>query len=78
MTREASAADSDSTVKDQVVDLYENFEREVKREAHNPLASSQGDLVVRKHINGVAITFFILIALSVLAAIVGYAMYTHY
>jgi hypothetical protein len=35
-------------------------------------------LLVRKHINGLAITFFILIALSLLAAIVGYAMYTHY
>jgi len=49
----------------------------VQREVHNPLDSSQGDLLVRKHINGLAITFFILIALSLLAAIVGYAMYTH-
>ena len=32
----------------------------------------------RKHINGLAITFFVLIAVSVLALIVGYAMYTHY
>jgi hypothetical protein len=77
MSREASAADSHSTVKDQVVELYEDLEHEVQREVHNPLDSSQGDLLVRKHINGLAITFFILIALSLLAAIVGYAMYTH-
>jgi len=77
MSREASAADPHSTVKDQVVELYEDLEHEVQREVHNPLDSSQGDLLVRKHINGLAITFFILIALSLLAAIVGYAMYTH-
>jgi hypothetical protein len=78
MPSEASAADSHATVKDQVVYLYEDLAHEVKREAHNPLDSLQGDLLVRKHINGLAITFFILIALSLLAAIVGYAMYTHY
>jgi hypothetical protein len=78
MPREASAADSHATVKDQVVDLYKDFEQEVKLEATNPLDSPQGDLLVRKHVNGLAITFFILIALSVLAAMVGYAMYTHY
>ena len=77
MPREASATDSHSTVKDQVVDLYKDFEQEVKREAHHPLDSSQGDLLVRKHVNGLAITLFILIAVFLLAAIVGYATYTH-
>jgi hypothetical protein len=78
MPREASAADAHSTVKDQVVELYADFEHEVEREVHSPHDSSQSDVLVRKHINGVAITFFILIALSLLAAIVGYAMYTRY
>ena len=78
MPREASAVESHTTVKDQVVELYQDLEREVKHEVHNPLDSSQGDLLVRKHINGLAISFFILIAISVFAAIVGYAMYTHY
>ncbi len=77
MPREASATDSHSTVKDQAVDLYKDFEREVKREVHDPLDSSQGDLLVRKHVNGLAITLFILIAVFLLAAIVGYATYTH-
>lgn len=78
MPREASAAVAHSTVKDQVVELYEDFEREVEREVQSPHDSSQSDLLVRKHINGLAITFFILIALSMLAAIVAYAIYTHY
>ena len=77
MPREASAAVAHSTVRDQVVELYEDFEHEVEREVHSPHDSSQSDLLVRKHINGLAITFFILIALSMLAAIVGYAIYTH-
>ena len=77
MPREASATDSHSTVKDQVVDLYKDFEHEVKREVRAPLDSSQGDLLVRKHVNGLAITLFILIAVFLLAAIVGYATYSH-
>jgi hypothetical protein len=76
MPREASATDSDSTVKDQVVDLYKDFEHEVRREVHNPLDSPQGDLLVRKHINGLAIAFFIVIALSLLAVIAVFAMNT--
>jgi len=78
MPREASEADSHATVSDQVVELYQDFEHEVEREAQNPPDSSQSDVLVRKHINGLAITFFILIALFIVAAIVGYAIYTHY
>jgi hypothetical protein len=78
MPREGSAADSPSTIKNQAVELYKDVEHEVKREVPIPLASSEGDLLVRKHINRVAITFFIMIALLVMAAIVGYAIYTHY
>src|ERR1700685_83412 len=50
MPREAFAPDSHSTVKDQVVDLYKDFEHEVKLEANNPIESPQGDLPVRKHV----------------------------
>ena len=46
MPREASAADSRATVKDQVVELYEDFEHEVEREAHSPHDSSQSDVLV--------------------------------
>ena len=75
---EASAADAHSTVKDQVVELYEDFEHEVEREVHSPHDSSQSDVLVRKHINGLVIAFFILIALSLLAAIGAFAIYTRH
>ena len=78
MPSEASAADSHVTVKDQVVDLYEDFEHEVEREAHSPHDSSQSDVLVRKHINGIVIAFFILIALSLLVVIGAYAIHTHF
>jgi hypothetical protein len=77
MPRQASAPDSHATVKAQAVDLYQDFEHEVEREAHSPHDSSQSDVLVRKHINGLVIAFFILIPLLVLAAIAGYAMHTH-
>jgi len=78
MPREASEVDAHSTVKDQVVELYADLEHEIEREAHSPHDSSQSDALVRKHINGVAITFFILIALALLTAIVAFAIHTHY
>ncbi len=78
MPREDSAADPHSTVKDEIVEMYEDFEHEVEREAHSPHDSSQSDVLVRKHINGLVITFFVLITLALLAAIVVYAIYTHY
>jgi hypothetical protein len=78
MPREAAEADSHATVKDQVVELYEDFEHEVEREVHSPHDSSQSDVLVRKHINGLVIFFFILIALSVLAAIGAFAIYSRH
>jgi hypothetical protein len=78
MPREAAEANSHATVKDQVVELYEDFEHEVEREVHSPHDSSQSDVLVRKHINGLVIFFFILIALSVLAAIGAFAIYSRH
>ena len=78
MPREAAEANSHATVKDQAVELCEDFEHEVEREVHSPHDSSQSDVLVRKHINGLVITFFILIALSVLAAIGALAIYSRH
>ena len=78
MPREASATDAHETVKDQVVEMYEDFEHEVEREAHSPHDSSQSDKLVRKHINGLVIVFFTLIALALLAVIVVGEFYTHH
>ena len=77
MHKEASATDALATVKDEIVEvkdqaveMYEDFEHEIEREVHSPHDSSQSDALVRKHINGLIITFFILIALALLAVIV--------
>ena len=78
MPREVAEADSHATVKDQVIELYVDFEHEVEREVHSPHDSSQSDVLVRKHINGIVIAFFILIALSLLAAITAFAIYTRH
>jgi hypothetical protein len=78
MPREIAEADSHATVKDQVVELYDDFEHEVVREVHSPHDSSQSDALVRKHINGLVIAFFILIALSLLATITALAIYTRH
>jgi hypothetical protein len=78
MPRESSSTDAHATVKDQVVEMYEDFEHEVEREAHSPHDSSQSDKLVRKHINGLVIVFFTLIALALLAVIVVGEFYTHH
>jgi hypothetical protein len=78
MPREAFAADAHSTVKDQIVEMYEDFEHEVEHEAHSPHDSSQSDMLVGKHINGLVIAFFILIALALLAVIAGGMIYTYF
>jgi hypothetical protein len=63
-------------VKDQIVELYEDLGHEiaVEVETHD---SSQSDVLVKKHVTGIAISFFILIGLGLLAAIAGIALYTH-
>jgi hypothetical protein len=78
MPRKASAADAHVTVKDQVVEMYEDFQHEIEREAHSPHDSSQSDVLIRKHISGLVITFFTLIALALSAVIEGAAIYTHF
>jgi|GEM_PF-2139722 len=78
MPREPSATDAHETVKDQVVEMYEDFEQEIEREAHSPHDSSQSDRLAGKHINGLVITFFILIALALLAVVVVGTIHTHH
>lgn len=85
MHKEASATDAHATVKDQVVEvkdqaveMFEDFEHEIEREAHSPHDLSQSDKLVRKHMNGLIITFFTLIALALLAVVVVGAIYTHH
>ena len=71
------------SVKDQATDMVQDIQGEVTHEAKriytekNPVDPSQSDHVVRRHVAGLSITFFIAIALFLLIAIAGIAIYTH-
>jgi hypothetical protein len=65
------------SVKEQVVDLYKDLEHEVERESSPAHDSSQSDVLVRKHVTGLAVSFFVLISVFLVAAIVAIARYTH-
>jgi hypothetical protein len=70
-------AETHESVKDQVVELFHDLDTEVEREVAAPHDSSQSDVLVQKHLNGLAISFFVLIAIFLVAAIVGITLYTH-
>jgi hypothetical protein len=65
------------SVKEQAIDLFQDLEQEVEREVSPAHDSSQSDLLVKKHVTGLAISFFILIGIVLLAVIAGIAIYTH-
>jgi hypothetical protein len=65
------------SAKDQVVELFQDLEHEVEREASPAHDSSQSDMLVKKHVTGLAVSFFVLISVFLVAAIVAIAMYTH-
>jgi hypothetical protein len=46
-------------------------EEEAKRELQQPPDSSKSDVLVQKHVTGISISLFILIALILLLAMVG-------
>ncbi len=48
------------------------------RNANEPVDPTHTDTVVRRHVAGLSISFFLLIALFLLAAIVGIAIYAHH
>ena len=54
---------------------------EVQHEVHNiryvkePVDPTQSDHVVRRHVNGLSISFFVFIALFLVAVIAGIALY---
>jgi hypothetical protein len=70
---------------DQVPDnVYKAVKDEVKHEVSHikaskePVDTSQSDVLVQKHVTKLSISLFVLIALILLAAIVGIALYAHY
>jgi hypothetical protein len=59
-----------------VNDIKSEVKHEVSRiyAANEPVDSSQSDHVVRKHVTGLSITFFVVIGLFLVAAIAGIAI----
>jgi hypothetical protein len=74
---------SRASVKDQAQDLIQDVKSEVKHEVSRiqagkePVDSSQSDHVIRRHVAGLSIWFFLVIALFLIAAIAGIAIYTN-
>lgn len=76
-----SISDTTRNVKEQTGAMVEDIASEVKHEAHNiryvkePVDPTQSDHVVRRHVNGLAISFFVIIVLFLAAVIGGVALY---
>jgi len=68
---------------DQAKEMVKDIHSEVKHEmsrihaAKEPVDASQSDHVVRRHVTGLSITFFVLIGLFLVAVIVGIAIFGH-
>ena len=58
-----AAAAFHTSIKDRIFNLFVDLEQEVVREVHSPHDFSQSDNIVRNHIDGLAISFFVLISL---------------
>jgi hypothetical protein len=82
-TSEPRASVPHSNVKDQTKDLIQDVSREVKHEVSRihthkePVDPSQSDHVVRRHVPGLSIWFFIAIALFLIVASAAIMIYTH-
>jgi hypothetical protein len=71
MTTAASATHPHEPIRTQLKEFFLDFEHELERETLPAHDSSQADLVVRKHVDGLAIALFSLVALFLLGAIVA-------
>jgi hypothetical protein len=66
--------------KEMVKDIHSEVKHEVSRihDAKEPVDASQSDHVVRRHVTGLSITFFVLIGLFLVAVIAGIAIFGHH
>ena len=73
--------DAKKSVRQQTGEMVGDIAGEVKHEAYNiryvkePVDPTHTDVVVRRHVTGISISFFILIAIFLLAVIAGVAIY---
>jgi hypothetical protein len=78
------AESTNQSVKTKAGAMVDDIGSEVKyearhmRNANEPVDPTHTDTVVRRHVAGLSISFFLLIALFLLAAIVGIAIYAHH
>jgi hypothetical protein len=76
-------AQSPTSIRHQANDMLQDVKSEVGHEVRRihtgkePVDPSQSDHVVRRHVAGLSITFFIVILLVLLVVIGGIAIYTH-
>src|ERR1700744_5063902 len=63
--------------------MVEDLKQEVKHEVHNmhyvkePVDPTHSDRVVRRHVAGISISFFVAILVFLVAVIAGVAIYQH-
>lgn len=80
---EKPESESHASVTNQTKDMIHDVKSEVKHEAHRiqagkePVDPSQSDHVVRRHVAGLSIWFFVAIVLFLVIAIAGIVIYTH-
>jgi hypothetical protein len=79
-----TATGTHTTVQGQASDMVADVKNEVQREAHDiqadkePVHPSHDDHVVRRHVNGLTITFFVAIVVFLAAIIAGYLIFGHH
>jgi hypothetical protein len=83
MAMQAENTDPHTSVTDKAKDMVQDVKSEVTHEAHRihvakePVEPSHSDHVVRRHVAGLSISFFVAIGLFLLVVIAGIAIYTH-
>jgi hypothetical protein len=80
---EKPESEPQAKVKDQAAAMIQDVRGEVQHEishiqaSKEPVGPSQSDHVVRRHVAGLSITFFVVIALFLMIVIAGFAIYTY-
>jgi hypothetical protein len=75
MASTANSIHTHDPVKQQLKEFFLDIEHELERETLPAHDASKADLVVRKHVDGLAITFFTLVTLFLFGAIVAIALF---
>lgn len=83
MSMYAEKSETHTSVADRARGLVDDIKSEVTHEVHRihavkkPVDPTQSDHVVRRHVAGLSISFFVVIGLFLVAVIAGIAIYTY-